>query len=69
MILGIGLDILHLPRLYRIIAQRGYDRLARRILTGAERHELAQLVKVEGDRLNEQRARFLAVRWASMPLI
>ena len=62
MILGIGLDILHLPRLHRIITQRGYDRLARRILTDAEQNELAQLVKTTDVGVDKQRARFLAVR-------
>jgi holo-[acyl-carrier protein] synthase len=36
MILGIGVDIVHLPRITALIARRGKERLARRILSPTE---------------------------------
>lgn len=36
MILGIGVDIVHLPRIATLISRRGKDRLARRILSSSE---------------------------------
>ncbi|KAF8271767.1 4'-phosphopantetheinyl transferase superfamily [Lactarius quietus] len=56
-ILGIGVDILHLPRLTRHLCD---NRLARRILSPAELREYLALPK----EYRERRIRFLGVRWA-----
>lgn len=60
MIIGIGLDILYLPRLTQLVKRRGVDGLARRILT---RNEIDTL-KTALDRDGGQGAaiRYLAVR-------
>jgi len=56
-ILGIGVDILHLPRLTRHLSD---NRLAKRILSPAELCEYLALPKENHGR----RIRFLGVRWA-----
>ena len=43
MILGIGVDILHLPRITALISRRGQDTLARRILSQKEYVQFRQL--------------------------
>ncbi|SCV71925.1 BQ2448_4619 [Microbotryum intermedium] len=76
MILGIGVDLLHLPRLSSLITRRGADRFARRILTP---FELEQWRKIDKDQLQRplgevtkgdlvpetRRTTYLAVRWAA----
>ncbi|KDE08882.1 hypothetical protein MVLG_00979 [Microbotryum lychnidis-dioicae p1A1 Lamole] len=71
MILGIGVDLLHLPRLSSLIKRRGAERFARRILTPLE---LEQWRKIDKDELQPRGAErskgdlgatFLAVRWAA----
>lgn len=64
MILGVGIDILHLPRLQRLVTSRGFDKLAKRILTDAERHELADVEAsiAEVHAVEAARLRYLAVR-------
>jgi holo-[acyl-carrier protein] synthase len=42
MILGVGVDLLALPRLRAVIARRGRDRLAKRILSTSELLEWEQ---------------------------
>jgi len=58
-ILGIGVDILHLPRLTRHLSD---NRLAKRILSPAELREYLALPKEDHGR----RIRFLGVRYASL---
>lgn len=57
MILGIGVDVVHVPRIAALIARRGPERFAQRILSNEELHSWKSIH--EGDR-----SRFLAVRWA-----
>lgn len=56
-ILGIGVDVLRLPRLTRHLCD---NRLARRILSPAELRDYLALPKED----RERRTRFLGVRWA-----
>ncbi|KAJ9107309.1 hypothetical protein QFC21_000759 [Naganishia friedmannii] len=68
MITGIGTDILHLARLRNVIARRGADRLARRILSASEMTEFSALHgKQQDDKegLHAMQTRFLASRWAA----
>ncbi|KAF8313495.1 4'-phosphopantetheinyl transferase [Clavulina sp. PMI_390] len=58
MILGVGVDILHLPRIEALVARRGLVPLARRILHPEEHDAFDKL-----DQPSRQ-LRFLAVRWA-----
>lgn len=55
-ILGVGVDICHLPRIARLAAREGF---ARRILSPAEARLFTAL-----SHANSERERFLAVRWA-----
>lgn len=57
MIHGIGVDIVHLPRIQSLLTKTYGSLLARRIL---HRHELIQYKTVSA----ENRARWLGVRWA-----
>lgn len=57
-ILGVGVDVLHLPRLTRHLCD---NRLARRILSPAELRDYLALPKEDPER----RIRFLGVRYAS----
>ena len=57
-ILGIGVDVLHLPRLTRHLCA---NRLARRILSPAELHDYLALPQEDHGR----RIRFLGVRYVS----
>jgi holo-[acyl-carrier protein] synthase len=43
MILGIGVDILHLPRLSSLVIRRGREKLAKRILSKKELIEFNNL--------------------------
>jgi hypothetical protein len=58
-ILGIGVDVLHLPRLTRHLCD---NRLARRILSPAELRDYLALPKED----LERRIRFLGVRYACL---
>ncbi len=60
-ILGIGVDVLHLPRLTRHLCD---NRLARRILSPPELRDYLALPKDD----RERRIRFLGVRYAYLPL-
>ncbi|VDB83294.1 unnamed protein product [Peniophora sp. CBMAI 1063] len=55
---GVGIDILHVPRLKALTSRRGSARLAARILSPPE-HTL-----YDGLSNSDARLRFLAVRWA-----
>lgn len=43
MILGIGVDLLHIPRFRQLIQRRGLDRVARRILSKPEAAEFGKV--------------------------
>ena len=58
-ILGIGVDVLHLPRLTRHLCD---NRLARRILSPTELRDYLALPKEN----RERRLRFLGVRYACL---
>ncbi|KAI8637395.1 4'-phosphopantetheinyl transferase superfamily [Parasitella parasitica] len=59
MILGIGVDIVHLPRIAALISRRGSDQLAKRILSPTEYTEFQTKYSVE----NSNQLRFLGSRW------
>lgn len=54
--LGVGVDVLHLPRIRSLINRRGIERLATRILSSTELEDW-RLVS------NARQAQFLAVRY------
>lgn len=51
MIIGIGVDIVHLPRIAALIARRGSDGLARRILSPTEYNEFTANYKDDPSQL------------------
>ena len=72
-ILGVGIDIIHIPRIASLIARRTPTKLATRILSPSERHEWEALsppissVTPERDPdaiMTEKWFGFLTVRWA-----
>lgn len=60
MIAGVGVDILHLPRLAKLAGRQsdGISRLAKRILSDRERLDFDKIAAVE----HQTRLGFLAVR-------
>ncbi|KAJ8658208.1 holo-[acyl-carrier-protein] synthase [Lichtheimia ornata] len=60
-ILGIGVDIVHLPRIAALIARRGREPLAKRILSPDEYTEFLQ--RCSSDRNIEQQVMYLGSRW------
>ena len=60
MIVGVGVDVLHLPRLVKLVERQssGMQRLAKRILTDAETSDFKELANSS----QETRLKFLAVR-------
>lgn len=56
MILGVGVDILHIPRIEALVHRRGIVALAKRILHPDEQDAFDQTK-------HEHRVRFLAVRY------
>ncbi|KAF9550892.1 hypothetical protein EC957_011439 [Mortierella hygrophila] len=63
-ILGIGIDILHLPRLRQVLSRRP-DRFLTRVLTKAELTDFEQLkTELHGDVAHDRAVRFVGVRWA-----
>ncbi len=58
MILGIGVDLLHIPRFRLLIRRRGLDRVARRILSKPEVTEFTNVSAGSSDIAE----RFLATR-------
>ena len=60
MIVGVGVDVLHLPRLVKLVERQssGMQRLANRILTDAETSDFKELANSSP----EARLKFLAVR-------
>ncbi|ESK97633.1 4'-phosphopantetheinyl transferase [Moniliophthora roreri MCA 2997] len=63
-ILGIGVDVVHIPRIQAVLRRWGPDKFASRILSQREMREWQfELARSEAhDTI--QNARFLAVRWA-----
>ncbi|OBZ90018.1 Holo-[acyl-carrier-protein] synthase [Choanephora cucurbitarum] len=59
MILGIGVDILHLPRITALISRRGQDTLARRILSQKEYVQFRQLQDLDQQKCDS----YLSARW------
>ncbi|KAL7282161.1 hypothetical protein ACG7TL_003630 [Trametes sanguinea] len=59
-ILGIGVDILHMPRIARLMERRSPAKFAQRILSGKELSFWHAIPLAEEAR----RTRYLAVRWA-----
>jgi holo-[acyl-carrier protein] synthase len=57
-ILGLGVDLVHLPRIATLLARRDADKFARRILSEAETLQWKVLVNDA-----TKRAQFLAVRY------
>ncbi|KAG0277366.1 hypothetical protein BGZ96_002890 [Linnemannia gamsii] len=63
-ILGIGIDILHIPRLKQVLSRRP-DRFLTRILTKAELTELEKLkTELNGEIVHDRAIRFVGARWA-----
>ncbi|KAL0077132.1 4'-phosphopantetheinyl transferase [Phycomyces blakesleeanus] len=66
MILGIGVDLLHLPRLASLVARRGSGGLAKRILSKNEHEMFTRKFPTSECRdqvVQEQQLMFLAKRW------
>ncbi|KAG1755767.1 4'-phosphopantetheinyl transferase superfamily [Suillus lakei] len=63
-ILGIGVDILHLPRLISLLSRRGSEAFATRILSSQELRSFQSLTEQHGEDKTERIVRFLGVRWA-----
>ena len=49
MILGVGVDIVHLPRIAALISRRGSDKLAKRILSPTEYIEFRAKYDINND--------------------
>ncbi|KAF9106300.1 hypothetical protein BGX27_009244 [Mortierella sp. AM989] len=63
-ILGIGVDILHLPRMERILLRRP-SRIITRVLTNIEQQEFRALQESVGGKINHQDlVKFVGARWA-----
>ncbi|KAF7776211.1 hypothetical protein Agabi119p4_4604 [Agaricus bisporus var. burnettii] len=60
MILGIGVDIVLLPRIAALVKRRSGEKLARRILSPPEFKDWKRFQGID----DQHRVRFLAVRWA-----
>lgn len=56
MIVGIGTDLLHIPRIKALIAKRGAPTLARRILSPRELTEFKALIRGKLDKAEAQQA-------------
>ncbi|KAG2369869.1 4'-phosphopantetheinyl transferase [Suillus spraguei] len=63
-ILGIGVDILHLPRLISLLSRRGTKAFATRILSSQELQTFQLLAERHGEVKTGRTAQFLGVRWA-----
>ncbi|KAK6497419.1 hypothetical protein TWF481_011828 [Arthrobotrys musiformis] len=68
---GIGVDILHLPRLLSLLSRRPISKFTRRILTPNELAEFQKLSSIDPPNpsstslLSNPATRFLATRWAA----
>lgn len=63
-ILGIGIDILHLPRLISLLGRRRSEAFATRILSSQELRTFQLLAEQHGEDDIKRIAQFLGVRWA-----
>lgn len=61
-ILGIGIDILHLPRLISLLSRRGSEAFATRILSSQELRTFEWLAEQHGEDDTKRIAQFLGVR-------
>ncbi|KAF9247234.1 4'-phosphopantetheinyl transferase [Melanogaster broomeanus] len=61
---GIGIDLLHVPRMVALIERRGPARLASRILSLSELQAFRHLRPDKLDENGQGAIRFLGVRWA-----
>ncbi|OAC98996.1 hypothetical protein MUCCIDRAFT_114165 [Mucor lusitanicus CBS 277.49] len=68
MIIGVGVDIVHLPRIAALIARRGSDGLARRILSPTEYTEFTAKYKDDPSELRYLGSRQEAVYKALYPV-
>ncbi|KAJ2631577.1 hypothetical protein IW137_004801, partial [Coemansia sp. RSA 1287] len=57
MILGVGVDILHISRIAAVVRRGAADRFARRIL---DEREIEQFQHIKGE---DEQTRYLATRW------
>jgi holo-[acyl-carrier protein] synthase len=63
-ILGIGVDILHLPRLINLLSRRGSKAFATKILNSQELRTFQLLAEQHGEDDIGRVTQFLGVRWA-----
>lgn len=64
-ILGIGIDILHVPRLKQVLSRRP-DRFLTRVLTKAELTEFEKLkTELNGEIVHDRAVRFVGTRYVS----
>jgi hypothetical protein len=63
-VLGIGVDLVHLPRFAAFVSRRTPARVAKRILSAREHADFAHVCGHSPDPQSERIARFLAVRCA-----
>ena len=67
-IIGIGIDIVHIPRIASLVTRRTPTKLAARILSSSELREWetlsSQISSVPASATTEKWFRFLSVRWA-----
>ncbi|CAO3640200.1 unnamed protein product [Cunninghamella blakesleeana] len=64
MILGIGVDIVHIPRIKKLINRNGADPFARRILSAKEYEEYLEKFSKELNPIQQkQQVLFLGSRW------
>lgn len=63
-ILGIGVDILYLPRLISLLSRRGSEAFATKILSSQELRTFQLLAEQHGEDKSGRITQFLGVRWA-----
>ncbi|KAG1874503.1 4'-phosphopantetheinyl transferase superfamily [Suillus subalutaceus] len=63
-ILGIGVDILYLPRLINLLNRRGSEAFATKILSSQELRTFQLLAEQHGEDKTAKITQFLGVRWA-----
>ncbi|ORX50173.1 4'-phosphopantetheinyl transferase [Hesseltinella vesiculosa] len=62
MILGIGIDIVHVPRIVQLVSRRGRERFAKRILSQQEHVEFYEKFPRSACQDNDQ-LQYLVSRW------
>lgn len=63
MILGIGVDLVHLPRIAALVSRRGHERLAKRILSPLELKEYNSRFTTLTDPIEKQQLLYLSSRY------